>query len=438
MPFGTTTIFFPEATEDRCTMAMLLEIDSVGLVRKKNSKNSPGTLAHYVNDRQYAASSFLSTALGKAFGTAMSGRCKDKPELVDVPLRLEVSIPALPCRGEVEIINRIFEPLGYDVSLTPHVLDERFPEWGDSPYFSATISGEQTVQNLLSHFFVLIPVLDNQKHYWVGKDEVEKLLRKGEAWLANHPEKELITSRYLRYSPSLVRDALQRLIPEELVAEEDESTETMEEVVERPIRLNQQRYNAVSEKLLESGCKSVIDLGCGSGKLLRQLSKEKSFNRVVGMDVSYRALEMASRRLRLDTLSERQKKRIDIFQSSLMYFDERIAGFDGACVVEVIEHMDPPRLKAFEENVFGGAKPSLIVVTTPNIEYNENFETLEHGKLRHRDHRFEWTRDEFQTWAESVCVQHSYSFEWSPIGEEHPETGPPTQMISFTLKNPSE
>lgn len=433
LPFGRAHVFYPETSPERCTAALLLEVDPVGLVRKNRGESEAATVAHYVNDRPYAASSFLSVTLGRAFNTAMSGRSKDRPELADMKLPLEAEIAALPCRGGEELVRRLFEPLGYSVAVDSYPLDETTPEWGISAYFTVRIAAEVTLQALLNHLYVLIPVLDNDKHYWIGDDEVEKLLRRGEGWLGGHPERELISARYLKHRRALMRQALARLLAEESadVEEEQDSKQAEEENLERPISLNEQRYDAVMQAITEYGATSVIDLGCGEGKLLRRLFRDKTLDRVAGMDVSVRALEIAAERIGLDELSERQRSRIALFQGSLMYRDARLSGFDAACAVEVIEHLDPPRLSAFERTVFEFAQPGLVVVTTPNIEYNVRFPTLAAGAYRHRDHRFEWTREEFRAWAERIASSWGYRCELRGIGADDPEVGCPTQMALF-------
>jgi 3' terminal RNA ribose 2'-O-methyltransferase Hen1 len=430
--FGRAHVFYPEATDARCTAALLLEVDPIGLVRRRG-RGEPVSLEPYVNDRPYAASSFMSVALAKVFGTAMTGRSAERPELAGTPIPLEIQIPALPCRGGDELLRRLFEPLGYAVSTRSTPLDERFPEWGDSRYLQTRLTTTARVADVLSHLYVLLPVLDDAKHYWVGRDEIEKLLRRGEGWLRAHPEHELITRRYLRHQPGLAREALARLLEEDQ-ADPDSAVELRdreEEQVERPIRLGEQRMQAVLDVLREAAANRVLDLGCGSGRLLRALLRDGSFERIVGVDVSHAALERAARRLRLQEMSPKQRERIELVQSSLTYRDRRLQGFDAAAVVEVIEHLDPSRLDAFERALFGVARPATVVLTTPNAEYNVRFERLPAGSLRHRDHRFEWTRGEFETWATGAAERNGYAVRFGPVGQEDPEVGPPTQMAVF-------
>jgi 3' terminal RNA ribose 2'-O-methyltransferase Hen1 len=430
--FGTVTVFYPEASDERCTVAVLLEIDPVRLARSAGKGTPDFSLAQYVNDRSYAASSMLGVGVADVFSTARSGRGDSRQVVADSEIPLEITIPVLPCRGGPDIARRIFEPLGWHVDAHQIPLDDRFPEWGGSRYVQLRLTGTLRLADALNQLHVLLPVMDEAKHYWQGDDEVDKLLRSGEGWLAAHPDAELITRRYLGRRSSLARAALARLaelgddVAEAFEPAEDEEAE---QPVERRVSLNIQRHNAVLAALLELQARSVIDLGCGPGAFLDQLVREPSFTKITGVDVSTRSLQIAARRLHLDRLSERQAERIDLFQGALTYEDARFAGFDAAVLMEVIEHIDPPRLAAFERVVFGAARPGAVLVTTPNAEYNPNYEGL--TGMRHPDHRFEWTRAEFQDWAGSVAAEHGYTVEFRGIGEVDPEQGTGTQMAVF-------
>jgi 3' terminal RNA ribose 2'-O-methyltransferase Hen1 len=430
LPFGQAHVFYPEASEERCTAALLLDVDPVGLIRR--GVRFP-RLDQYVNDRPYVASSFLSVAIARVFNTALAGRSSTRPELPEEVLPLHVHIAALACAGGEDVLRRLFEPLGYTVHAVQHPLDEQFPEWGESPYFTVELDGELRLRELLAHLYVLVPVLDAEKHYWVGEDEVEKLLRRGEGWLAGHPDRELIVNRYLKYQRSLRDEALAKLlVDEDPDPDRDQDTrEAEEEAVEQPLRLNEQRLGSVVAVLKAIGAKRVLDLGCGSGKLITALMKEPSFEEIVGVDISHRALEIAASRLRLERLAPRQRERVQLFQTALTYRDRRLTGFDAAAVVEVIEHLDEPRLASFERVVFEHARPGAVVITTPNREYNAKFEGLPAGRFRHRDHRFEWTRGELEGWAGEVAGRFGYRVRFLPVGPEDPELGAPTQMAVF-------
>ena len=212
LPFGQAHVFYPQATDASCTAALLLDVDPVGLIRR--GVRFP-RLDQYVNDRPYVASSFLSVAIARVFGSALAGKCASRPELPEEVLPLRARLAAIGCAGGEEVLRRLFEPLGYAVHAVQHPLDEQFPEWGESRYFTVELDGRVRLSELLTHLYVLVPVLDAQKHYWVGDAEVQKLLRRGEGWLARHPDRELIVNRYVKYQRSLRDEALAKLMQEE-------------------------------------------------------------------------------------------------------------------------------------------------------------------------------------------------------------------------------
>lgn len=434
LAFGTASVVYPEAGEKACTAALIVDVDPVALVRGKVGGEG-GLLRQYVNDRPYVASSLLGTAMSKVYGTAMSGRCKERPELADQALPFEAEVGVVSCRGGEATIRMFFEPLGYKVEAEALPLDPQFPEWGETSVFKVKLSASVRLADLLGHLYVLLPALDRSKHYWVGVDEVEKLLRKGKGWLETHPYKNVITRRYLKYQEKLARLAIARLSEEEGVQDPEESVEEQLEVREKTVRLHDARLNAVLAVLKESGARRVLDLGCGEGRLLALLMREGQFDEVVGMDVSVMELDRAKSRLRMDRMSPKAAERIKLLHGSLLYADKRLQGFDAAAVVEVIEHLDPPRLRAFEQSVFGFAKPRLIAVTTPNKEYNALYEGMEADAMRHIDHRFEWTRYEFEDWATKIADEHGYTVTFSPIGPVDPTHGAPSQMGVFRFGN---
>jgi 3' terminal RNA ribose 2'-O-methyltransferase Hen1 len=431
LSFGTAQVFYPEASEISCTAALVLDINPVDLARGKAGAKRQ-TLEAYVSDRPYAASSFLSVAISQVFRTAMTGRCAEKQDLADTPIPLVARIPVLPSRGREGFLRGLFEPLGYEVRVQRLELDAAFPDWGNSSYYDVELTHTIKLCDLLSHLHVMIPVLDDDKHYYVNEDEIEKLLRHGEGWLSTHPLKEEITSRYLKRQRGLTRDALAQIAVEEVATETPEQ-ETQEEIIEQPLSLNQQRMESVVAVLKANSVQKIVDLGCGEGKLLKLLLKEPTFSEILGMDVTYRALEYAQERV-LERLPSHQKGRLQLIQGSLTYRDARIAGYDAATVIEVIEHMELDRLPAFERVLFEFAQPRLAIVTTPNVEYNVKFENLPTGKLRHPDHRFEWTRAEFQNWAQGISDRYKYSVSFGSIGDIDTEVGSPTQIAIFAAK----
>ncbi|MCX4996473.1 3' terminal RNA ribose 2'-O-methyltransferase Hen1 [Streptomyces longwoodensis] len=448
--YGRAHVLYPEAGPQHCTAALLLEVDPVALVRRGRGKDRGGApdaaLAQYVNDRPYAASSLLAVALSAVFSSAMRGVCAARPERAAEPLPLRIEVPALPARGGPGLVRRLFEPLGWTVTAEPVPLDTEFPEWGDSRYVRLVLESAQlTLSAALRHLYVLLPVLDDAKHYWVAPDEVDKLLRAGEGWLPGHPEQKLITSRYLSRRWSLTRQANERLELVRLAETDDSEVEEIDNAVgedteteEKPTPLAVLRREAILTALTESGAARVLDLGCGQGQLVQELLRDVRFTEVVGMDVSVRALTIAARRLKLDRMGERQAARVRLLQGSLAYTDNRLKGYDAAVLSEVVEHLDLPRLPALEYAVFGHARPRTVVVTTPNVEYNVRWESLPAGHVRHGDHRFEWTRAEFRAWAGAVAERHGYEVEFRPVGPDDPEVGPPTQLAVFGARTAKE
>lgn len=464
---GRAMVFWPEAATDRATMATLVDVDPIGLVRRGRAQ----PLAAYVNDRPYVASSFLSVALGRLFRSAMNGDCPSRPDLVEHRWSVTVRVPAVPVGGDRRIIDHLFSPLGYRAHLEVPLLDDAFPAWGSAGVGNLTLQGRATMRDLLRHLYVLLPVLDDDKHYWIDESEVNKLLRHGDGWLADHPEQKMITRRYLGHYRHLTSLAFGELTADEPTpdggpggdvpgdtgdgtgpASEEQVGDVQgndeqgqvdqrladadEAVIEKPLSLNAQRMAAVVAAVTATGASSVVDLGCGEGALLLRLADERSLDRLVGVDVAMTALRRAETRLGLNRRPERKRPTIELRHSALTYRDPDLAGFDVACLIEVIEHLDEDRVDAMAQILFQHNRPGTVIVTTPNREYNSLFNMAD-GALRHRDHRFEWTRAEFGHWCEEVAGRYHYRVERRPIGPEDPDLGPPTQMAVLTrIENP--
>lgn len=410
-PVGDIHVFYPEATERTCTVAMMLEVDPVDLVRSKRFRGDAGELAHYVNDRPYAASSMLAVAIGSVFRTAMTGRSDSYPELAQTPLPLRIEVPAVAVHGdEDDLVRRLFAPCGWQVEESRLPLDPDYPQWGPSPYRSVVLTGRVRLADALRQLYVLLPVLDDAKHYWVGDDEIAKLERAGQGWLSDHPDRDLITRRYLVHQRSLL------------------NTEEVADQGARETPLRELRAEAVLAALRDVAAHRVVDMGCGPGALLKRLAVDRTFAQIVGVDVSVRSLERARRALRLDEASDAERERITLLHGSVVYRDERLAGYDAMVLMEVIEHVDPSRLDALEDAVFGGARPASVILTTPNAEYNVRYPALEPGAMRHDDHRFEWTRPQFRAWLDAVAERHGYTVEVRAVGPDDPEVGAPTQL----------
>lgn len=434
LSFGRARIVFPEAREERCTAALILDIDGVALMRGKG--DGEGLLSHYVNDRPYAASSFLAVAMGRTMREAIGGRSRERQGLADTAIPLETLVAPLPARGGAGLVRRLFEPLGHELAVEPIALDPMRPDWGESHYLTLRLSSNCRLAELLTHLIVLVPVLDAHKHYFVGDDEVEKLLARGKGWLDGHPERDLIVTRYLKGRRPLIKQALSRLTMEDTSENQAEAAidsaprDTAERRLEQPLRLHDVRLDRVAGELERLGAARILDLGCGEGRLIERLLRCRQFTDIVGVEVSSVSLARAGRRL--ERLAEIDRQRIRLLQGALIYRDARLRGFDAAALVEVIEHVAPDRLHHLESAVFGDAAPRAVIVTTPNADYNVLFPTLPAGQFRHEDHRFEWSRAEFAAWCERVASQYGYRVRVEPLGEVDDSHGAPSQMGVFT------
>ena len=437
LSFGAAHVFFPEASESRCTAALLLDVDPIGITRLQRSSAEEGeTLEHFVNDRLYVTSTFMSIAISHIFGDTLSGKCSERPLLVDEPIPLKARLAAVHCRGGKRLLHRLFVPLGYELKVHRHLLDETIPDWGLSDYYTVELEGEFRLREMLSHLCALLPVLDDNKYTWVGDSEIRKLEACGRRWLKTHPEYNEITFRYRRQPQTLSRNALLRLAaddnadPDGVMAKNAASEKRFEESID----LENKRFGRVIEILRHYGVRRIVDLGCGRGGLLMGLLQDRRFEQIIGLDVSQWALSEARTYLRLDELAPRQRSRIELIQGALSYRDRRIEGLDAATVLGVIEHLDPIRLATFERVVFEFARPRLVVVTTPNSGYNVNFrKPLERG-VRNLDHRFEWSRQEFKAWAEKVGKRFNYRVEIQGIGPQDEHIGAPTQLGVFVYE----
>jgi 3' terminal RNA ribose 2'-O-methyltransferase Hen1 len=425
LAIGKAHVFYPEANDSICTACLLLDINPIDLVRTRGQMYFLHD--HYVNDRPYTSNSFLSTAMVKAFGSAMNGTAKGKPELVDTPLALKVTLHSLKADCDPKFIYKLFEPLGYSLQVDTLPLDNRFPEWGVSKAINLTLEKTTTVKEVLSQLYVFILALDNDRHYWISQSDIDTLLRRGQGWLENHPEKEWITRRFLKNLKTYTSQALLRLAGEEAQFDEEPKSKVW-------VSLHEIRLQKAFELIKQSGATSILDLGCGEGKLMKKLIRDSQFKKIVGMDVSFSELQKAKENLYLDTASPLMRERIGLFQGSVTYKDERMKGFDAAALVEVIEHLDEERLPSMEKVVFGCANPATVVLSTPNAEYNVVYERLDKENFRHEDHRFEWSREQFRAWCAKVCIQFCYDVVIHPVGEEEPGIGAASQMAVFKKK----
>jgi 3' terminal RNA ribose 2'-O-methyltransferase Hen1 len=415
--------FFPVATAEYCKACLVLNFNSRPESNGHGRPFLPQLQSQYINDRPYVAGSQLSIAIADVFGTAMNGKSKDRQNLADIALPFEIEISAVHCNAGADFIQKIFEPLGYTVEVSNTKLNEKFPAWGQAPYFSIKLNTTKRISEILRQIYVLLPVLDNFKHYYIEDAEKEKILRLGEGWLQNHPLVEIITQRSLKNIRSLSNEALEILLGSEPITS---SSLDGEAKLESPIRLNELRFNKVEEVLITSGVKRVLDFGCGEGRFLEKLIRNPWFSEVIGADVSIASLERATKRLERNS----SKNKAKLIHSSFTYHDDRLKDIDSMVMLEVIEHIDLTNLDFVEKNIFEFIKPKLLIITTPNADYNTKFQQ---PGFRHPDHRFEWTRDEFKVFCEK-SIKYGYTYEISFIGDIEPALGGPTQMGVFKWK----
>ncbi|KAA9268247.1 3' terminal RNA ribose 2'-O-methyltransferase Hen1 [Corynebacterium amycolatum] len=417
LKFGVARVFFPTATDAECTAALWVDIDRDELLKLKQYRADTFNLTGYINDRQWAASSLLTVALKSVFSTAM---VMEKTSPYDeTPSDLTATVAAVP--GTEEEIRALFEPLGWKVTCDffNNIAGQKF-----SP--TVTLTGRATVRDLLNHLYILLPVLDGGKHYWVDDREIDKLAARAQDWLPEHPQREKILKRYLADQKGLVNEAVVKLAGEAGAIELASGDQTA-----KP--LNRQRQDRVLREVFSLRPRSVVDIGCGSGVLLGPMLENPRIAQIVGTDVSVGELRKAHKALNLDRMPERQAARVELFQSSVTYADERIANMDVAILMEVIEHVDADRLPALENNVFGLARPQYVIVTTPNSDYNACYPNLAPGQFRHLDHRFEFSRVEFRQWANGVADKFGYLVDFDGIGDVHETYGQPTQMAVFSF-----
>lgn len=442
---GTTIVktqcFFPRYDETNVEFVVTGSMNPIDLVRKERM----GQLDEYVNDRPYVASSYFVTAFREALSSALNGKCAEKPDLVSKVWDLSITVPAIrnpPPRNEKdgtcssEFLAALFTPLGWSVTTTRGHADDRFPEWGESHIVSVTLSGLFPLMTALRHLFILLPVVDKTKHHAVDLQEAQKLISKGEGWLETHPMKAAIIGRYLGYKKKLVDAATAGLeapeTEEEIEEEEAEPAPAATEEARFP-SLHIQRHEAVIARMVFDGVfdgvtGSLCDLGCGEGRFIQHLYDQAAERKwipakIVGVDPSRFALRWARRKLKSDS--------VKLLQGSALFRDARLHGFDAMVAIEMIEHIDPERLPDFEQAVFGDYKPKRFYLTTPNREFNAVF-GIPDGELRHRDHRFEWTRDEFKDWCEHIFDQYNYTTEFFGVGQEDETYGQPSQGVVFT------
>ena len=412
-------MFYSLFTDTVLELTVFVTPDPLTLMQQSSNAYD---ITHYINDREFAVSSIFTSLIRSAFGTALNGQPKENyVQWVNQPFLFDFGIGPVVTDLSDEKIRRLFEPLGYEVGIEYGETNYAFQMKVKSTARYLTLTGNVTLQKGLQQLFVLIPVLDNYKHYFIDENEIEKIKRYGEGWLDTHPEKTFIIQKALRFKEVY-----------SLLEERKENNTSQEKSVSSKVRLNELRYKRIVEVVSNLPVKkSVVDLGSGEGKLAVQLGFIDGVQEILAVEPSEKEQLKARRRF------EKVKDRTAFVEptpmwGSLFYYDERLKNKDVIILCEVIEHIDEERLPKIMDLLLRDYKPGVLLITTPNREYNEVYD-MQDAK-RHDDHRFEWTRAEFEQWCAEKNQSGHYELTFDGIGEMHAIHGFPTQMCLFVRK----
>ncbi|MCM3572375.1 3' terminal RNA ribose 2'-O-methyltransferase Hen1 [Mesobacillus subterraneus] len=413
-------LFFSSFTEREVEATVFVAPDSLELVKNQGNQYD---ITHYINDREFAVSSIFISLIRTALGTALNGQPKEEYiKWVKHPFDLELSFgPVASGLSDHQIVD-LFEPLGFNVSINRPQIEYNFNLKSKSSVRFITLKGRTPLQMALRQIFVLIPVLDNYKHYFIDEKEIEKLERYGEGWLDDHPQKSFILKKALRFKNVY-----------ELVEGQEKDTAAPEM---RKIRLNDMRYEKIVDTVNGFENKeSIVDLGSGEGKLSTRLGFIPGVKEILAVEPSEEASIRAMERFAQAEGKDYFIKPTQLW-GSLFYYDERLKGKDVIILCEVIEHIDEERLSKVFQTILQDYRPKNLVVTTPNKEYNALYEM--DTEFRHGDHRFEWSREEFEAWCKARNEEGEYELIFDGIGELDEQFGFPTQMCIFKRKEVSE
>ncbi|MBW4084382.1 3' terminal RNA ribose 2'-O-methyltransferase Hen1 [Paenibacillus sp. S150] len=441
-------IAFTASSEQEAEAVIYVTPDPVELV--KGASSAHNDITQYINDREFVVSSLFCTYIRSALGTALNGKTKEAYlPWVNRKLALELTFGPVASNLPDHALEDLFIPLGYEVVLERGDAAYAFELKSRSSVRYIKLKGIQTLQTALRQLFVLIPALDDYKHYYISDDEVDKIRRYGDGWLENHPQRALILKRTLRfagaikhYEDQMAGDGQQAEngasgeapgIAEPFAAPAEASAGTG--AAEAPkARLNDLRYAAIADTVERLAARrSIVDFGSGGGKLSARLSSVPGVQEIKAVEPSAAAQLRA-----MDRFAKLEGRPGAIVPEpvtgSLFYYDEALRGKDVMILCEVIEHIDERRLNRVMETIFHEYAPGTLIITTPNKEYNALYQ-MEHEKLRHRDHRFEWDREAFGAWCSCWTSAYNYSVRLSGIGEFAQEYGYPTQMAIFTKED---
>jgi 3' terminal RNA ribose 2'-O-methyltransferase Hen1 len=405
-------LVYPIFTTEEVQFVIYVKPDPIDLVRNSSDLYD---ITHYINDREFAVSSLFITTIRKALGTALNGKPDEEyQQWVGHEFDMELAFGPVATDLHDKEIADLFEPIGYKVEIERGVSSIR--EKSSARYI--TLSGRQSVQNALKHVSILIPVIDNYKHYFLDEREIEKLDRYGEGWLEDHPLKQMIVKRALRFNA---------LISQSKFYEKKQRNSDYDE--SKKVRLNDLRYEAILNliKLLPHK-ESIVDLGAGEGRLSVQLGFVEGIKEILSIEPSNKSRIRAIERFEQVNVKEGYVEPQSL-PGSLYYFDSRLQNKDVIVLCEVIEHIEEDRLPKIFDMILSDYRPKTLIVTTPNQEYNVLYEL--NDEMRHDDHRFEWTRAQFAQNVETWTEKYPYEVSIQGIGEEHDVYGHPTQMAIF-------
>ncbi|MFF2588046.1 3' terminal RNA ribose 2'-O-methyltransferase Hen1 [Peribacillus butanolivorans] len=409
-------LFYSKFTETELEATIFVTPDPIELV--KGNSNSYD-INHYINDREFAVSSIFCSLIRSALGTALNGQPKEEhTEWVNHPFSFQFEFGPVVSSLSDNQLKDLFEPIGYEVMITRPEIEYSFQIKDKSSARYISLKGMKTLQDGLRHLFVLIPVIDNYKHYYIDEKEIEKLERYGDGWLKDHPMRDYIYRQSLRFKE--VYSIVENRKPEEKKEEK-----------ESKVRLNDLRYEKIVDTVSQMNPRSIVDFGSGEGKLSVRLGFVEGIKEILAVEPSQTAAIKALGRF--EKVKNKEKFVVpETLWGSLFYYDERLKNKDVIILCEVIEHIDEYRLPKVLDTILHNYQPNALIITTPNREYNEVYD--KEDVLRHNDHRFEWTRAEFRQWCTERNHRDIYSLKFEGIGEEHDTYGYPTQMCVFERK----
>lgn len=408
---GQAIVFFSEKSYDVTSCCVTMEIDSIGLTKRFDHGNGQIGLDAYVNDSPYSYSQIMNSAVRKVFGTTLTGVCKMKPELSSLEIDFEILLTPVRVPSKDLVVN-LFEPLGYDITMSDHSKYSKNVDFGLNPYVSIKLKKKGVLSLILSHINVLLGAIDTRRVNEINDDEIESLVNRSISWINEHPKKEFLLQRLLKKKKHVLAAKL-------MLDPNSEETKAEGEFAPRR-RLNDDRHDKIVEIVKSLKPKKLLDLGCGEGNFLKKIANE-DIEKITGVDSFIEVLRWAKRKTE-------GYKNINLVQSGLTYHDKRLQGYDTATLIEVIEHNDHERLKLIIDNIFGHMSLDNIIISTPNIEYNVIYNVI---GFRHNDHRFEMTRKEFNDWAENIGLTYKYFVSFDGAGEVSSDHGQPTQIAIF-------